>query len=216
MFHDVLIAMIAASVPILTGVFSLLRYKDATAFKSLIREVSESKLTMTELRKELLSNKDTIVSLRAEMKEQERNCKMHLTNIGARLNQALAQRHQAFKQLEELRYSIGYLKRQGLIARIKVDHNFKIIEWDDKATAMFQYTTDDILGQDASVLVAPEIRNRHVIATKRLIATGGGEPRKDPIEGIAIAKDGERFKTRVLLTGWKNGNWNYEATIEAV
>jgi PAS domain S-box-containing protein len=81
-------------------------------------------------------------------------------------------------------------------AIISEDLDGNIVSWNQSATRIFGYTTDEIIGQSVLVLIPPELHHEEDLILRKLRA---GE-KVEHYEAVRIKKNGERFPIAVTIS----------------
>jgi PAS domain S-box-containing protein len=80
-----------------------------------------------------------------------------------------------------------------------------IRQWNDAATVLFHWTSDEVIDRKIDIIIPPEFLDQHRRAWQEVIETGR-DVRRGPHQFIAVTKDGERFPVDVLFSSWREGN----------
>jgi len=87
-------------------------------------------------------------------------------------------------------------------AIISADDRGVILSWNKGAQHIFGYTTDEVLGQNLTILIPEHLRDGHRQGLYRATATGTVHHADQPIELCGLRKDGTTFPMELSLTTW--------------
>lgn len=89
----------------------------------------------------------------------------------------------------------------SLSAVIAIDHDDRILEFNQSAEAMFGFLRDDVLGQKMSELIMPErFREAHRMGMKKYLASGEGPALRKRIQLAAINHENREFPIEIVIT----------------
>ena len=106
-------------------------------------------------------------------------------------------------------FGIGRLFRQISDAVIVADaRTERILLWNDGASSMFGYETEEALSMPLHTLVAPELVDAHRAGLARYERAGSGHlvDSGKPVEVEAVKKDGTRFFVELTLSSIAEAN----------
>jgi PAS domain S-box-containing protein len=112
--------------------------------------------------------------------------------------------------------TIAEMKTETGLALVVADHRGYITEVNERFTAIFGWSREEIVGKRLEMIIPAKLRDNHRLGFSRFLRTGrptilGGAP----LELRALAKDGHEFIARHTITGEQvDGNWMFAATIE--
>ncbi len=87
-------------------------------------------------------------------------------------------------------------------AIISADDRGVILSWNKGAQHLFGYSTDEILGQNLTILIPERLRDAHRQGLCRATATGTVHHADQPIELCGLRKGGAEFPMDLSLTSW--------------
>ncbi len=117
------------------------------------------------------------------------------------------------KAIEDIRLSeekFNKISNAAKDAIILIDHQGKVSFWNNAATEMFQYTSDEILGENLHELLAPEkYLKDHKKGFAKFLETGEGNAIGKITELEARRKDGKLVDVELSLSSINiHGKWN--------
>ena len=83
------------------------------------------------------------------------------------------------------------------------DQNGAIIFWNNAAAEMFGYEERGIVGKSYTMLLPERLRDQDQKAGQKFLETGMLSSNKQPLETIALRKDGSEFPVEITFSGWK-------------
>ncbi|HEX8076685.1 MAG TPA: PAS domain S-box protein [Chthoniobacterales bacterium] len=90
---------------------------------------------------------------------------------------------------------------------ISMDANGRVIEFNRAAERVFGYTRDDALGQElASLIIPPELRERHRAGLRHYLETGEGPVLGKRLEVNALRADGSQILVELAITALRTGS----------
>jgi PAS domain S-box-containing protein len=110
------------------------------------------------------------------------------------------------KQLEILRKGFLTVAQTATDAIIIADHEGKIIFFNKKSQEIFQYTEEDVIGRDLTIIMPERYRDAHKNGMKRFLATGQAKLIGHVIEIQGRKKNGAEFPLELSLSFWKEEN----------
>jgi PAS domain S-box-containing protein len=131
---------------------------------------------------------NTITQLSAEIQELRRR--------NSELEALLADS----KEREE---NIRTVAEKSLDAVIISDQDGNIVYWNKAATGIFGYASEEALGNPITMLISDEALGRYNYGKESVLTSGSSLFPKQPIEGVAIRKDGRRFHAEFIVSNWK-------------
>ena len=91
-------------------------------------------------------------------------------------------------------------------AIININHEGEITFWNEAASQIFGYASDELIGKQISIILPEEMRARHEKGIKRFLQTGQSRIIGSTVEMTAIRKNGEEFPIGLSLSSWKTGD----------
>jgi PAS domain S-box-containing protein len=111
--------------------------------------------------------------------------------------------------------TIAEMKTETRLAFVVADRRGLITEVNDRFTAVFGWTREEIVGKRLETIIPPKLRDAHRLGFSRFLRTGRPVILGPPLELRALAKDGREFAARHVITAEQvNGNWMFAATIQ--
>jgi two-component system, chemotaxis family, CheB/CheR fusion protein len=90
---------------------------------------------------------------------------------------------------------------------ISMDASGHITEFNLAAENVFGYKRDQVIGQElASLIIPPELRERHRAGLRHYLETGEGPVLGKRIEVMALRADGSRISVELAITGLRTGS----------
>ena len=83
------------------------------------------------------------------------------------------------------------------------DQNDAIIFWNNAAAEMFGYEEKGIVGKSYTMLLPERLRDQDQKAGQKFLETGMLSIYKQPLETIALRKDGSEFPVEITFSSWK-------------
>lgn len=98
-----------------------------------------------------------------------------------------------------VRLAVGILQA-ALDGIVVIDHQSRVVEWNEAATAIFGYSRNEALGQDmASLIVPPALRDAHRAGLAGYLTTKHGPILFNRIEVPAMRRDGTEFPVELAV-----------------
>jgi len=94
-------------------------------------------------------------------------------------------------------------------AIISIDGSSTITAWNNAASILFGYQTEEILGRPLTILMPEEFRDAHLNGIKRAISTTGQDMSRYPVMLEGLKKDGSVFPLELSYASWKTGEGVY-------
>jgi PAS domain S-box-containing protein len=79
-----------------------------------------------------------------------------------------------------------------------------IVSWNRSASALFGYSTEEVIGQLLTLLMPTRYRDAHARGLARMQSTGKGRVMGSVVELHGLKKDGTEFPIELSLATWKN------------
>lgn len=113
----------------------------------------------------------------------------------------VTQRRRAEKALEESERRNRRILASTLDAVVLMDSSGRITEWNDRATVLFGWTREQIIGQKVrEYLIPPRYREAHDEAMEHYLSTGEGPILNQRIEITALKQDGSEFPIEMTVS----------------
>ncbi len=110
-------------------------------------------------------------------------------------------RRQAERALEESERRNRQVLASTLDAVVLIDAEGYVTEWNDRAVALFGWTTTEIIGKPMrDYLIPPHFREAHDSGLKHYLNTGVGAILNQRIEIVALRKDGSEFPIEMTVS----------------
>ncbi|MBV8950662.1 MAG: SpoIIE family protein phosphatase, partial [Actinobacteria bacterium] len=123
-----------------------------------------------------------------------------LPALGVQLGQFVARR-QAETQARVVEARKAAMVEAALDAVVSIDHEGRIVEWNDAAGATFGWRRDEVLGrQMRDVIVPPSLRLRHAEGFARHLRDGRRAVLDRRVEMVALRRDGSEFPVEIAVT----------------
>lgn len=90
-------------------------------------------------------------------------------------------------------------------AIITIDISGNILFWNKAAEHIFGYSSDDVIGKPARVIMPERFRDAHRDGFNRVISTGKSDIIGKITEVIGMRKDGSEFPLELSLARWESG-----------
>lgn len=119
-------------------------------------------------------------------------------------NEAVIQ--ESYKKIEEREKNLNNLLQHAPDAVILIDKDGRVIFWNNKATDLFGWTHDEVIGALLSeTIIPPEYRHAHTEGMKRFLKTGEAHVLNTTIEINALNKSGRKFFVALTIsqTQWR-------------
>jgi PAS domain S-box-containing protein len=114
--------------------------------------------------------------------------------------------NQLKKQLEISEKRFQTVAQTATDAIIIADQNSKIIFFNKKAQEIFQYTEEEIIGQDLTILMHDRYKQAHKNGVKRFLATEKPKLMGHVVEIQGMKQNGGEFPIELSLSCWKEEN----------
>lgn len=85
-------------------------------------------------------------------------------------------------------------------AIVEINDKGTISIWNKAAERMFGYTAFEAIGDNLTIIIPPELRERHREGLLKAVATGEGEHIGKPVELEGLKKGGGRFPVELLIS----------------
>jgi PAS domain S-box-containing protein len=143
-----------------------------------------------------------------EQRVAERTSDLERANL--RLKQELEEREKAEAGLRDAEEKFRAMTASAQDAITMIDDNGDIIYWNQAAEIMFGYTTEEVLGKELHVLLAPgRFHDSYKAGFEEFRTSGNGIAVGHTLEISAIRKDGEEFPMELSLSALRvKGKWN--------
>jgi PAS domain S-box-containing protein len=138
-----------------------------------------------------------------------------LTNITDRkraeeaLCNALEKSQQRAKEVSSLLDSLEHSERRfrsvvetAIDAIITVDSRGKIIFWNQRAESMFDYASDEVMGEPATIIMPERFRKAHIERINQVASHGKANITGRTIELVGLKKNGTEFPLELSLARW--------------
>ncbi len=112
---------------------------------------------------------------------------------------------QTLESLEHSEQRFRSVVETAIDAIITVDGRGKIMFWNRQAELMFGYTSDDVLGQPAAIIMPERFRKAHIKKLSQAVSTGISNFPGKTIELVGLKKDGREFPLELSLAKWETG-----------
>jgi PAS domain S-box-containing protein len=110
------------------------------------------------------------------------------------------QHEEALKESEERFRAVAESSPDAILIS---DQNGDIIFWNNAATEMFGYEEKGIVGKSYTMLLPERLRYQDQKAGQKFLETGMLSSNKQPLETIALRKDGSEFPIEITFSSWK-------------
>lgn len=123
-----------------------------------------------------------------------------LRSFGSQLGHLL-RRSFFIRDLEEATAFGHAILDASLDSVISMDHEGRIIEWNESAAKTFGYSRERALGQElASLIIPPRLRDQHRNGLAHYLATGEGPVLGKRVELPALRPDGSEFLAEIAIS----------------
>lgn len=202
---EVLAAVMSTIATIGTGYFAVQRTREMGRFKVIQREVdwlrSREREHLARI-KSLEEQLDINVKERSDLKKEVSKIEDARNRLAVLVN-----------SLMEI---IEHSELRGFTCTVIANAQRRIISWPPCAVAMFHWTPEEALGRDVVILIPHHEKQMHTELFSKVIAEAR-EPRKEPLDAMAIDKEGREFKVRIRLSAWyQDGEMVYAAKITLI
>lgn len=117
----------------------------------------------------------------------------------------LTERRQAENALKESEERFKAVMQSAADAVILSDSIGNIISWNRGAETIFQYSKEEMMGKQISILIPRRYRFSHDNGLMRVTSTGESRIIGKKVEMYGMRKDGNEFPMELSLATWKSG-----------
>ncbi len=104
--------------------------------------------------------------------------------------------------LRESEAKFRSVMESAIDAIISGDVSGKIRAWNSAATALFQYTEEEVIGQPIELIIPERFREKHAKGLRRVSEGGRSNVIGKTVELAALRKDGSEFPVELSLATW--------------
>ena len=124
--------------------------------------------------------------------------------------QDITERLETERLIRESEEKFRVMASSALDAMIMIDDEGKVTFWNNAAEHIFGYTSDEMMGKELHIIIAPErYRQKYKAGIKQFLKTGAGPVIGRRIQFSGLRKDGTEFPIEISLSGVKlNDAWN--------
>jgi PAS domain S-box-containing protein len=124
--------------------------------------------------------------------------------------QDITERLENERLIRESEEKFRVMASSALDAVIMIDDEGKVTFWNNAAEHIFGYTSDEMMGKELHIIIAPErYRQKYKAGIKQFLKTGTGHVIGRIIKFSGLRKDGTEFPVEISLSGVKlNDAWN--------
>jgi len=110
---------------------------------------------------------------------------------------------QTLESLEHSELRFRSVVETAIDAIITVDCRGKIIFWNQRAELMFGYTTDEVIGKPATIIMPERYRKAHIERINQVASHGKSNITGKTIELVGLNKDVTEFPLELSLARWE-------------
>ncbi|MFA5353059.1 MAG: PAS domain S-box protein [Thermodesulfovibrionales bacterium] len=163
---------------------------DSQALQRTIRYAIERKKTEEELKRH-----------RDNLEELVRERTSELITANEQLSRSLLEHRKTAEALRESEERFRGIAAAAMDAIIHIDNKGKVVYWNPAAGKMFGYTDEEVMGQDAHNLLAPQrYREPFQMGFPSFRLTGQGPVMGKTMEFTGLRKDGTEFPVEISLS----------------
>src|SRR5262245_10359454 len=119
----------------------------------------------------------------------------------------------AEQSLSESEHRFRSLVESATDAIVVANGRGVIVSWNRAASRLFDYTTEEVIGQPLTILMPARYRQAHEKGLTRLESTGESHVIGSVVELHGLRKHGEEFPIELSLATWKTGSGSYYSGI---
>ena len=113
--------------------------------------------------------------------------------------------------------SLEALKNNSVIPLVMANHLGEITFINQKFAYLFKWHLDEIIGEPLSVIIPKHLHDAHHMGFSRFLATEKPTLLEQPLDLLAVTKDGIEFTAKHVIYAEKKGDhWQFLATIESL
>ncbi len=190
-------------------------------YSEITDELAPSFMVFTQQMSAMLHNLESREELERRVRQKTAElmaANAELKSANVYLQKEIVERRRAEEALRESEKRLRVITDTATDAIIMMDNEGKVSYWNPAAEEIFGYSTDEALGRDLHVLLAP----REVDKARRKRLADFWKTGKDPLAGktsqfIALKKDGTQFPIEVSISSVKiNGGWHVAGIVRDI
>lgn len=143
---------------------------------------------------------EALRQLNETLEEQVRARTRELLDKNEKLVAEIAERKRAQSELNATKEMFELLFQSSPDATLLVDHQGKIIRFNQQTLALFGYTADELLGKSIETMVPERLRGRHVHLRNSYYQKPVPRPMGQGLDLYAIRKDRSEFPVDIILS----------------